>query len=466
MTFPTGQHAPLDISLAAPFPPDFLWGTATSSYQIEGAVAEDGRKPSIWDQFAATPGKVVGGDTGEIAVDHYHRMPADVALMASLNIRAYRFSVAWPRVIPEGVGAVNARGLDFYDRLVDELLAHDITPLLTLYHWDLPLALHERGGWLNRDTAYAFADYAEVVARRLGDRVDWWLTQNEPWCAAFLGYGSGIHAPGVKDMPSAFTAGHHLLLSHGLALPRLRAATRPGAQMGLSLNLNPVYTADDRPETQRIAEEVDLFNNRWFLDPIFRGKYPDALFAQFDAPPPPIQDGDMALISAPIDYLGINYYSRSMVPIHMGTNPVGNGSASVISSEHDEAYTAMGWEIYPPGLYDLLKTLQRDYQPPPIIITENGAAFTDQVDVAGQVHDPRRVDYVRAHVQAMARVIADGLPLKGYFLWSFTDNFEWAEGYAKRFGIVYVDFPTQQRIVKSSGQWYADFVGAQGKGSA
>ncbi len=457
----TALQPALDITLAAPFPPDFLWGTATAAYQIEGATREDGRLPSIWDQFAATPGKVFDGHTGDVAVDHYHRMPADVALMAQLGVNSYRFSIAWPRVIPTGTGAVNAAGLDFYDRLVDTLLANGIAPLATLYHWDLPLALHERGGWLNRDTAYAYADYAETVGRRLGDRVGWWLTHNEPWCAAYLGYGSGLHAPGLTDMPSAFVAGHHLLLAHGLALPRLRALTQPGTQLGISLNLNPVYTADDLPETQRIAEEVEIFNNRWFLDPIFRGTYPDGLFAQFNAPPPPVQDGDMTLIAAPIDFLGVNYYSRSMVPIHMGTNPVGNGSATVISSEHQTDYTDMGWEIYPPGLYDLLHTLHRDYHPAAVVITENGAAFTDVLDGDGQVHDPRRVDYVRQHIQAMARVIADAMPLKGYFLWSLMDNFEWAEGYNKRFGIVYVDFATQERIIKTSGQWYARFIASQ-----
>jgi beta-glucosidase len=443
------------------FPSDFLWGVATSAYQIEGAVSEDGRKPSIWDQFAATPGKVFQGETGAVAADHYHRMPSDVALMADMHLGAYRFSIAWPRVLPDGTGAVNTAGLDFYDRLVDALLARGITPMATLYHWDLPLALHNKGGWLNRDTAYAFADYAETVARRLGDRVSWWLTHNEPWCAAYLGYGSGVHAPGMEDMPSAFVAAHHLLLSHGLAMPRLRALTPPGAQLGLALNLNPVYASDNRPETLRVVAEVDDFNNRWFLDPIFRGTYPEALFAQFNAPPPPIQDGDMALIATPIDYLGVNYYSRAMIPIHLGTNPVGGGSAPIISSEHMGSFTDMGWEIYPPGLFDLLQRVHRDYAPKALVITENGAAFTDSRDAQGQVQDPRRAEYIREHIQAMARVLASEIPLKGYLVWSFLDNFEWAEGYSKRFGIVYVDFATQERVVKESGHWYAQFVAAQ-----
>lgn len=458
------QPTPLGLSLAAPFPRDFLWGTATSSYQIEGAVREDGRGPSIWDTFAATPGKIVGGDTGEVAIDHYHRMAEDVALMASMHIGAYRFSIAWPRILPNGTGAVNAAGLDFYDRLVDTLLAHNIKPLATLYHWDLPQVLEDKGGWVNRDTAYAFADYAEAVARRLGDRVPWWLTHNEPWCAAYLGYGSGIHAPGHTDMGKAFVAGHHLLLSHGLAMPRLRALTPADTQLGIALNLNLVYASDSKPETLQKVAEVDLFNNRWFLDPLFRGTYPDALFAQFNAPPPPIQDGDMALITAPIDFLGVNYYSRAMIPIHLGTNPVGSGSAAILSSAQRDSFTDMGWEIYPPGLYDVLRRVHREYGPVALAVTENGAAFVDVLDAQGAVNDARRVEYLREHIQAMARVIADGIPLKGYFVWSLFDNFEWAEGYQQRFGVVYVDFATQQRTIKASGHWYAQFIASNGAG--
>ncbi|MBA3825377.1 MAG: beta-glucosidase [Ktedonobacterales bacterium] len=450
------QDTPFDPA----FPADFLWGASTSAYQIEGAVHEDGRGASIWDQFAATPGKTFAGESGEVACDHYHRMPEDVELMASMNMGAYRFSVAWPRVQPDGSGPVNAKGLDFYDRLVDALLAHHITPVLTLHHWDLPLALYERGGWLNRETAACFADYAEIVARRLGDRVPWWLTINEPWCAAFLGYGNGLHAPGKQDMPSAFTAGHHLLLAHGMAMQRLRSILPQGAQLGIALNLNPSYAHDNSPETLRAVQEVDRFNNSWFLDPIFRGSYPEQLFADFHTNPPPIEDGDMAVIMTPLDYLGVNYYSRALIPLHQGTSPVGTSSATVVSDQNGN-FTEMGWEIYPPGLTDLMMQLHRDYHSPKIVITENGAAFADVWDGGDTVDDPRRTEYLQAHIRALAAAQAQGVPVGGYLAWSLMDNFEWAEGYSKRFGLVYVDFPTQRRIVKASGLWYAAFMRQQ-----
>ncbi len=449
--------------LASLFPADFLWGVSTSAYQIEGAVHEDGRGASIWDQFAATPGKVHQGQTGAVACDHYHRMPEDVALMASLGLKAYRFSIAWPRIQPEGTGAANSLGLDFYDRLVDALLAHDIVPLATLYHWDLPLALHQQGGWLNRATANHFAEYAEIVGRRLGDRVPWWLTLNEPWCAAFLGYGNGLHAPGMHNTQAAFVAGHHLLLAHGHAMQRLRATVRADAQLGIALNLNPAYPHDNSPETLRAVQEVDRFNNGWFLDPIFRGHYPEQLSADFKVAPPPILDGDMELISTPIDYLGVNYYSRSLIPLHQGTSPVGTSSATVVSDQ-DGHFTEMGWEIYPPGLTDLMVQLDRDYRPRKIVITENGAAFPDEWDGGDRVDDPRRSDYLAAHIQAMATALVQGVPLAGYFAWALMDNFEWAEGFSKRFGLVYVDFPTQRRIIKASGRWYAAFIQQQRAG--
>src|SRR5947209_8286711 len=297
----------------AAFPPDFLWGAATSAYQIEGAVHEDGRAPSMWDRFAAMVGTTYHGQTGEIAADHYHRMEEEVALMAELNLNAYRFSLSWPRILPQGTGTINQRGLDFYDRLVDALLARAIRPLATLYHWDLPVVLQDRGGWLVRDTAYAFAEYAEVVARRLGDRVDWWLTQNEPWCSAYLGYADGIHAPGVRDKKLAVVAGHHVLLAHGLSVPRLRAHISPQAQVGIALDFYPVYAADDLPETLLAIKRADTFRNRWFLDPLFRGHYPDDLFTDLKVAPPPILEDDFSIISAPIDFLGVNYYSRMIV---------------------------------------------------------------------------------------------------------------------------------------------------------
>jgi beta-glucosidase len=446
------------------FPTNFMWGAATSAYQIEGATDEDGRGPSIWDHFAATSGATYQGHTGAVAADHYHRMDDDVSLMAELGLGAYRFSIAWPRILPEGTGKVNSRGLDFYDRLVDALLARGITPLATLYHWDLPLALEQRGGWLSRETAFAFADYAEIVARRLGDRIDWWLTHNEPWCAAFLGYGIGVHAPGVRDMSAASAAAHHLLLAHGLAVPGIRVHARPLAQVGITLNLGPIYPEDDTPETAQAWARADAFVNRWFLDPIFFGRYPYGVFDERTIPPPPIKQDDLAIIHTPIDFLGVNYYSRKVVraphPAEVG-KPGSLGFEEVMQVP-GASYTQMGpgWEVYPAGLTDLLVRLKRDYAPHAIIVTENGAAYDDRRD-GDQIHDEQRLAYIRDHIQALGRALGQGVPLRGYFLWSLLDNFEWCEGYSKRFGMIYVDYETQRRIVKASGRWYGDFVTAQ-----
>ncbi|HLZ20610.1 MAG TPA: GH1 family beta-glucosidase [Ktedonobacterales bacterium] len=445
----------VDAHLKSVFPRDFLWGTASSAYQVEGATREDGRSPSIWDKFAATPGKTYQGETGEVATDHYHKMEEDVALMAQLGIGAYRFSVAWPRVIPEGTGQINPRGLDFYDRLVDTLLAAGIQPAVTLYHWDLPLALHERGGWLNRDTVHAFADYAEVVARHLGDRAHTWITFNEPWCVAYLGYGSGEHAPGLHDKQAAVTVAHNLLLAHGLAVPRLRAADA-AARVGITLDFSPAYAADARPETARAVAWLDAFKNRWFADPIFRGHYPDELFAGMSVQPPDFHAGDMEVIAAPLDFLGVNYYSRSLIRGRSGAD--GQAAVEFVSPVPGALYTEMGWEVFPQGLTDLLVHLHREYAPPALVVTENGAAFVDDWNGDGAVPDAQRQAYLAQHLEAMARAIQQGVPLAGYFLWSLTDNFEWALGYSKRFGIVYVDYPTQRRIVKDSGLWYAGFL--------
>jgi len=452
--------------LRGAFPPDFLWGAGTSAYQIEGATHEDGRGLSVWDRFVAIPGTTYRGETGEIAADHYHRMEEDVAIMAELNLSAYRFSLSWPRIVPQGTGAVNERGLDFYDRLVDALLAHGISPVATLYHWDLPVALQDKGGWLNRDTAYAFADYAEIVARRLGDRVDWWLTQNEPWCSAYLGYADGIHAPGVRDKSLAVVVGHHVLLGHGLSVPRLRKHISPQAQVGIAIDFYPVYAADDRPETLLAIKRADTFRNRWFLDPIFRGQYPEDLFTDLKVEPPPILEDDFSIISVPIDFLGVNYYSRMIVRDRE------NGKTAPGQTGHDESYeaveripgasyTEMGWEVFPEGLANILTRINREYAPKAMVVTESGAAFNDHWDGNGTVHDVQRIDFLRAHIQTVAQVIRQGVPIKGYFVWSFLDNFEWAEGYRKRFGLVYVDYPTQRRIIKDSGRWYASFVASQ-----
>ncbi len=441
-----------DASFVSAFPATFLWGTATSSYQIEGATHEDGRGQSIWDVFAATPGKTYHGENGDVGADHYHRMPQDVALMAQLGVSAYRFSIAWPRVLPSGRGEINTRGIDFYDRLVDALLAKGIRPVATLYHWDLPLALHDEGGWLNRDTAYAFAEYAEVMARQLGDRVGMWITHNEPWCSAYLGYGSGIHAPGLQDMQSAINVGHHLLLSHGLAVPRLRAHAKADAQIGISLNFTPAYPADETPETAQAMARSDAFNNRWFMEPLYRKAYPEHFFEDLGLNPPPIQDGDFSTIAAPIDFLGVNNYTRMVVR----SNPAKPQGIEYVTVPG--VYTEMGWEVYPQALGDVLTRLHKEYGVASLLVTENGAAFVDTIDAQGQISDPQRIDYLREHIRVVGHVIEQGVPVQGYLVWSLLDNYEWAEGYSKRFGIVYVDYATQQRTIKESGHWYASLI--------
>jgi len=452
----TNSRTEVDIDGAQAFPRDFLWGAATAAYQVEGAAREDGRGPSIWDQFAATPGKVYQGETGEVASDHYHRYLADVELIKSLGLGAYRFSISWSRVLPQGVGAINQAGLDFYDRLVDALLARDIMPMATLYHWDLPLALHEKGGWISRDTAYAFADYAELMARRLGDRVRLWQTHNEPWCVAFLGYGTGEHAPGLKDMSQLATVGHHLLVAHGLALPRMRASLHADAQIGITLNFTPAYAADKQPATLEAVERSSR-GNRWFADPLFRGSYPTELFADLGTVPPPIQDSDMELISAPIDFLGVNNYSRVLFQASA------DGSQSYpVEAVPGALYTEMNWEVYPQGLGDLLVWLHEEYAPGALIVTESGAAFADEWDGSSElVRDPLRLAYMRDYIRAVGGAIERGAPVKGYFTWSLMDNFEWAYGYSKRFGIVYIDYPTQRRILKESAHWYASLIHRQ-----
>jgi beta-glucosidase len=464
-----GERTRHSRQTASAFPPHFLWGAATSAYQIEGAVREDGRGPSIWDTFVQEPGAIHQGESGAIAADHYHRMPEDVALMARLNLNAYRFSLSWPRVLPEGRGAVNTRGLDFYDRLVDALLAHGITPVATLYHWDLPLALQKRGGWPARETALAFADYAEIVARRLGDRVGWWITHNEPWCAAYFGYGIGIHAPGLQGMSSAVTAAHHLLLSHGLAVPRIRAHAAAGARVGITLNFTPISAADDRPETMQGVERADRLHNRWLLDPIFRGAYPEQLFADLAVAPPPVESEDMALISAPLDFLGVNYYSRALIrgrqPRRAAGPPANHHSAAeqyeYVAPVPGASYTEMAWEIYPKGLADILLRIHQDYAPRSMLVTENGAAFDDQWDGRNYVPDKRRTQYLREHLSILENTLWLGIPVVGYFAWSLLDNFEWTDGYSKRFGLIYVDYLTQRRVLKESGRWYASFIAAQ-----
>jgi len=439
-------------------PEGFIWGAATASYQIEGAVTQDGRGESIWDRFSHTPGKVANGDTGDVACDHYNRITSDIALMRELGLKAYRFSVAWPRILPQGTGDVNTAGLDFYDRLVDELLAAGITPFATLYHWDLPQALQDRGGWANRDTVAAFASYAEVVSKRLGDRVGNWITHNEPWVVAVLGNLWGSHAPGLQDLATTMQVSHHLLLSHGQAVPVIRANSAPGAKVGITLNLTPAHPAADNDADRAAADRHDRDSNRWFLDPLFHGHYPEGLYNGQGGTLLPIQNGDLETIRVPIDFLGVNNYSRTVVK----AGPNGDGSDDEITHPEGAEYTAMDWEVSPDALHGLLVRVQRDYQPPALYITENGAAFDDSLGEDDQVHDPRRVAYYRAYLRACHQAIGEGTALKGYFAWSLLDNFEWAEGYGKRFGIAYVDYPTQRRIIKNSGRWYARAIAANG----
>jgi beta-glucosidase len=447
------------------FPDGFVWGAATASYQIEGAVREDGRGPSIWDTFSRTPGKVFAGHTGDIACDHYHRYVDDVALMADLGLASYRFSIAWPRIQPDGTGPVNVKGLDFYDRLTDELLGKGIDPLVTLYHWDLPQTLEDRGGWAARQTTEAFAEYARIVHSRLGDRVKTWTTLNEPWCSAYLGYASGLHAPGKKDPAAAFAAVHHLLLGHGLAARELRAA---GAQsISITLNPNAVSAVDPgNPADLEAVRIIDGLSNRIFLDPMLRGRYPADMLEHMSrfTDLSFIRDGDLDIISAPIDVLGINFYQPSYVSAKPGAtgSPDQPGSEGIAYRAPKGPLTDMGWTVEPSGLTALLKHLHDEYPGTPLLITENGAAYADGPGDDGSVHDARRVAYLDGHLRACHDALAAGVDLRGYFAWSLLDNFEWSEGYAKRFGIVHVDYNTQQRTLKDSAKWYREVIRRNG----
>jgi beta-glucosidase len=433
-------------------PADFLWGTAVSAYQTEGAVADDGRGTSIWDRFCAIPGAVLDGDTGAVACDSYHRYRDDVRLLRELGANAFRFSIAWPRILPDGEGRVNLPGLDFYDRFVDELLGADIEPVVTLYHWDLPQALEDAGGWPRRETAERFAEYVEIVAGRLGDRIGRWITVNEPWVIAWLGYGTGEHAPGRRNEADALSAAHHVLLAHGLATDVLRLAA-PSAEIGVAVDLVAFEPLSATASDADAARRMQGLRNRWILDPILRGAYP--LDASEDLAPlsAPIQEGDLEVISAPIDFMGVNYYTRNVVR----ADPAG-GQPLVVETAGER--TAMGWEVHPEGLFELLVWLRGEYDLPPILITENGAAYPDERrgDV---VDDPARASYIERHVAAVARAIEHDVPVKGYFVWSLLDNFEWAFGFSHRFGIVYVDFRTLERIPKASFYRYRDLIRAQ-----
>jgi beta-glucosidase len=439
------------------FPQDFLFGAATSSFQIEGASDVDGRSPSIWDQFCQEEGRIADGSDGRRACEHYLRYRDDVALMKSLSLQAYRFSIAWPRVMPLGTGAINEKGLAFYERLVDELLGAGIEPWVTLYHWDLPACLGERGGWLNRDITQHFADYTEKMVTRLGDRVKHWITHNEPWCIATLGYRKGEHAPGMKDPRSGWIAAHHVLLSHGLAMQALRSA-RSDLKAGIVLNLTPGYAASDSLPDQEALRRFDGSFNRWYLDPVFKGSLPPDMIAEVEAECGGALDfvhsGDLALMRQDMDFLGINYYSRGIL---RGAEDAEGQKPSAVKIDPVDI-TDMQWEVAPQGLRDLLVRLQTEYQPKALYITENGAAYDEGPDASGRIRDDRRIRYLKKHAAAMLEALELGVNLKGYFQWSLLDNFEWAYGYQKRFGMVWVDYETQERRPKDSAYWYCDLI--------
>jgi beta-glucosidase len=438
------------------FPAGFAWGAATAAYQIEGAVAEDGRGPSVWDTFSHRAGAVRHGDTGDVAADHYHRWPEDIELMSALGIAAYRFSIAWPRVQPGGQGPANERGLDFYDRLTDALLAGGITPIPTLFHWDLPQPLEDEGGWLSRDTAYRFADYAQLAAERLADRIPLWITLNEPFVVMSMGYGLGTHAPGRTLLLGALPAAHHQLLGHGLATAALRSA---GArQVAITNNYAPAWPASDSPADVAAAAAYDTLQNRLFTDPVLLGAYPDLSAFGLGADPDYVRAGDLGLISGPIDVLGVNYYA----PARLSALPDG---PLPFQREPIPGYpvTAFGWPIVPAALRELLLLLRERYGQalPPVYITENGCSTDDVVAPDGAVDDQPRIRYLDGHLRALHEAITAGVDVRGYLTWSLIDNFEWAEGYSQRFGIVHVNFATQQRTPKASFSWYRDFIAAQ-----
>ena len=447
------------------FPDGFGWGVATASYQIEGAIDVDGRSPSIWDTFSHRPGMIADGTNGDRANDHYRRWEEDVDLMSQLGTNFYRFSLAWPRLQPDGRGSLNQAGVDFYARLVDRLLDRGIKPWVTLYHWDLPQVLEDAGGWPRRDTAKRFADYVHRVFQTLGDRIDYWTTLNEPFCSGLLGYAAGNHAPGRHEPIGAIHAVHHLLLGHGLALEAMRDGARPGQSFGITLNVEPFEGATDSPEDQDAQRRIDGIANRLFLDPLLRGAYPEdviedlAPLMTFDH----VKSGDLEIISKPLDAFGVNLYKKYVVRAGFGhkfqnTPYVGSGDVDIVPTGRPT--TARGWEINPDMLYEVLVRLTKDYDSPPLWITENGAAYNDKVSGDGKVHDPQRTAYLDGHLRAALRALADGVDLRGYFVWTLLDNFEWSFGEAARFGLIHCDFDTQVRTPKDSAAWFAKVVAA------
>ncbi|MGW6276083.1 GH1 family beta-glucosidase [Kribbella sp. NPDC055071] len=443
------------------FPADFAWGAATASYQVEGAVATDGRGPSIWDTFAHTPGKIADGTNGDVADDHYHLFAQDIELLAGLGLKAYRFSIAWSRIVPDGSGATNPAGLDFYRRLAETCLANGVTPYATLYHWDLPQALEDTGGWLVRDTAERFRDYAAITHSALSGVIKHWMTLNEPWCSAFLGYGNGEHAPGRTEGAGALKAVHHLLLGHGLTLDAIRSDQ---GTYGIALNPAPIHAASDSAADVDAARRVDGLRNRMFLDPLLTGTYPadvleDTGMSEWFAE----QEGDLTSISAPLDFIGVNYYCPTTVAAPAGsisadrpsTQP---GSENVVAVDTGLPKTQMGWPIQPRGLRDILETINKMAPELPLYVTENGSAYPDVLTADRTVEDDERLDYLQQHVAVCQELVSEGFPLKGYFAWTLMDNFEWAWGHSRRFGLVYVDYTSQKRIIKKSGLWLRDFL--------
>jgi beta-glucosidase len=436
------------------FPPDFRFGVATAAFQIEGSA---GRGTTIWDSFCRVPGAIADGDTGDVACDHYHRWAVDIELMASLGVESYRFSIAWARVLPDG-RTRSRHGLDFYRRLIERLLELGIEPIATLYHWDLPQSLQDAGGWASRDTAERFGEYAAMLADEYGDIVDQWITQNEPFVAAFLGHAEGTKAPGLRDWPTALRVSHHLLLSHAFGRDAIKSAD-PSAQVGVALNLDPIHPATAHAADIAAAGRGDGYLNRWFLDPLLRAAYPDDMlafyeerFGTFDA----VHDGDLDAIGAPLDFLGVNYYRPETIRYAPSAGPL-----EIKPVARPGNKTAMGWQVDPHGLREMLARLREDYAPVPIYITENGAAFEDPApNGEPYVDDPRRTTYLQGHIEAVRQAIADGSDVRRYCVWSFIDNFEWEHGYSKRFGIVHVDFETQRRLPKRSALWYRDYIAA------
>ena len=431
------------------FPPGFIWGAATAAYQVEGAWNEDQKGESIWDRFSHTPGKIENGDTGDVACDHYHRWQEDIDLMTAIGLQAYRFSISWPRIFPEGRGLPNQAGIDFYSKLVDSLLENGIEPYLTLYHWDLPQTLQDLGGWPARSTAEAFVEYADLVSQRLGDRVHNWITFNEPFVSAWIGHMEGRHAPGHQDVDEMLAASHHLLLAHGWSVPVIKE-NAADSQVGIVLNLSGMVPASNSYADRTAARRRDGFVNRWYLDPLAARGYPLDIVQYFGQPMDFVLENDLGIIARPVDFLGVNYYTRWVV------------RSEDIPEEENEPQTVfvnpnpteMGWEVYPEGLYEILGRIHFDYKFNKLYITENGAAFPDMVNSSGRVEDPLRIAYLKDHLKSVSKAIAAGIPVKGYFVWSLMDNFEWAHGYSMRFGLTYVDYGTQARIMKSSAEWY------------